>query len=82
MHIFKDTKFDFLRWRFHALAVSWVIILAGIGTLVTKGLPRGVEFAGGTVVIEQFDQPITVEQVRGALDRFYSGGGQDSVVQN
>ena len=33
MHIFKDTKYDFLRWRWHAIVLSWVIILAGIFVL-------------------------------------------------
>jgi preprotein translocase subunit SecF len=81
MHIFKDANYDFLRWRWHALAVSWVIIIAGIVTIVTKGIPKGVEFAGGTVVIEQFDQLASVQQVRQALDRNYAGGGQNTVVQ-
>jgi len=82
MHIFKNTNFDFLRWRVHALVLSWVIILAGIATLATRGIPKGVEFAGGTVVIEQFDQAISVQQVREALDRNYPGGGRDAVVQS
>jgi preprotein translocase subunit SecF len=81
MHILKNSHFDFLRWRWHALALSWVIILAGIATIATKGIPRGVEFAGGTVVIEQFDQAVTVQQVRVALDRNYPNGGQNAVVQ-
>ena len=33
MHIFKDTHFDFLRWRWHAIAVSWIVIVAGIVTI-------------------------------------------------
>jgi preprotein translocase subunit SecF len=82
MHIFKDTKYDFLRWRFHALALSWIVIIAGVAVLMTKGIPKGVEFAGGTVVIEQFDQPVTVQQVRAALDSHYPGGGGDAVVQS
>jgi preprotein translocase subunit SecF len=81
MHIFKDSHFDFLRWRWHALVLSWVVIIAGIITIATKGIPRGVEFAGGTAVIEQFDQAISVQQVRAALDRFYPNGGQNAVVQ-
>src|SRR6478672_40877 len=81
MHIFKHTKYDFLRWRVHALVVSWVIIIAGIAVLVTRGIPRGVEFAGGTVVIEKFDQAVTVQQVREALDKNYPGGGQNTIVQ-
>src|SRR4030095_8701053 len=82
MHIFKNTKYDFLRWRFHALALSWIVIIAGVATMMTKGIPKGVEFAGGTVVIEQFDQPVTVQQVRAALDSHYPGGGGDAVVQS
>jgi preprotein translocase subunit SecF len=82
MHIFHNTHFNFLRWRWHAIVLSWVIIIAGVAVLMTKGIPRGVEFAGGTVVIEQFDQPVSVEQVRSALDRNYPGGGQNAVVQS
>src|SRR5512140_131383 len=81
MQIFKHTNYDFLRWRWHALAVSWVIIIAGLVAIATKGIPKGVEFAGGTVLIEQFDQAASVQQVRQALDRNYPGGGQNTVVQ-
>jgi preprotein translocase subunit SecF len=81
MYIFKNTNFDFLRWRWPAIAGSWIIILAGIFTIVTRGIPKGVEFAGGTVVIEKFDQAVSVQQVRVALDRNFSGGGQNSKVQ-
>src|SRR3977135_4084866 len=82
MHIFHHTNFNFLRWRWHGIALSWIVILAGVVLPATKGIPRGVEFAGGTVVIEQFDQPVSVEQVRAALDRNYPKGGQNSVVQS
>jgi preprotein translocase subunit SecF len=78
MHIFKKTHYNFLRWRWHALAVSWIIIIAGIYVLATKGIPKGVEFAGGTVVITEFDQPTSVQQVRAALDKNF---GQDVIVQ-
>ena len=81
MQIFKHTHYDFLRWRWQALIVSWLVILAGLAVIFTKGIPRGVEFAGGTVVIEQFDQAVSEDQVRQALDRNYPGGGHDAVVQ-
>jgi preprotein translocase subunit SecF len=81
MHIFKNTNFDFLRWRWQAIGLSWVIIIAGVITLATKGIPKGVEFAGGTVVIERYEQAVSVDQVRQALDRNYPGGGQNTVVQ-
>jgi len=81
MHIFHNTHFNFLRWRWHALVVSWIVILAGLFVLATKGIPKGVEFAGGTVIITEYDKPITVEQVRSALDRNLAGDKQSIVVQ-
>jgi preprotein translocase subunit SecF len=82
MHIFKDTNYNFLRWRWHALALSWIIIIAGAYVLVTKGIPKGVEFAGGTVVITDFEQATSVQQVRSALDRNFPGDRQSIVVQS
>src|SRR6185436_2770615 len=82
MHIFKDTNYDFLRWRWHALALSWIIILAGALAIWKNGIPKGVEFAGGTVVINKFDNPVSVQQVREALDRNFPGGGQNVIVQS
>jgi len=37
MHIFKNANFDFLRYRWHAIALSWIIIIAGAVTLWTLG---------------------------------------------
>ena len=81
MHIFKDTHFDFLRWRVHAIVLSWIVIIAGAAVFMTKGIPLGIEFAGGTAVIVQFDQPTTVPQVRAALDKSFPGGGENVIVQ-
>jgi preprotein translocase subunit SecF len=82
MHIFKHTNYDFLRWRWHAIVLSWVVILAGGVVFFTKGIPLGIEFAGGTAVIVQFDQPTSEQQVRSALDKSYPGGAQNVVVQS
>src|SRR5688572_25951244 len=77
MHIFKNTNFNFLRWRWHAIALSSAIITAGLFNIWTKGIAKGVEFAGGTVVIEQFEQAVTVDQVRAALEQNF---GQDLII--
>lgn len=81
MHIFKNTNVDFLRWRWQALALSSLLIGAGVFTVMAKGIPLGIEFAGGTSVIAQFDQAPSVEQVRAALARTYPGGAENTVVQ-
>jgi preprotein translocase subunit SecF len=75
--MFKNANYDFLRWRWHALAVSLVIILAGLGVIATRGLQLGVEFAGGTSVILQFKQPTSEETVRDAVNAVF---GEASVA--
>ena len=79
MHIFKDTNYNFLRWRWWALGLSWAVVLAGLFVILTKGIPLGVEFAGGTVVVTQFEQQVSVEQVRDAMQRAFPG--VETVVQ-
>jgi preprotein translocase subunit SecF len=68
MQILSNTNYNFLRWKWHALALSLVVILAGAAMIVTRGLPLGIDFSGGTLVVVQFEQPVTEEQVRNAVD--------------
>lgn len=81
MHILNKTNIDFMRWRWHAVALSWVLIIAGLLVTFTKGIPRGIEFAGGTSVIMQFDQAPSDDTVRVALNQNFPGGGQNAIVQ-
>ncbi len=78
MHIFKNPNFDFVRWKWHAIAVSWIIILVGAFVIWTKGMPKGVEFSGGTIVILKFDQAPDLDKIRASLP----GGGANAVVQS
>jgi preprotein translocase subunit SecF len=80
MQIFKNPNYNFLRWRWHALILSWIIIAAGIWVIATKGLALGVEFSGGTIVILEFDKAPTIDQVRSALDAEKVGGGGQNIV--
>jgi preprotein translocase subunit SecF len=78
MHIFKSPNFDFIRWKWHAIALSWVLILAGMFVIWTKGMPKGVEFSGGTILILKFEQPPDLDKIRNSLP----GGGANAVVQS
>src|SRR5215471_5901299 len=82
MQIFKMPHFDFLRWRWFAIGLSWLVIIAGLAVIKTKGLPLGVEFSGGTIVIVQFEQqPPDPSVIRGALERSMPGEGQNAIIQ-
>jgi preprotein translocase subunit SecF len=81
MHIFHNTNFDFVRWRWHAIALSWIIVIAGLVTIWRVGMPLGVEFSGGSIVIVKFDQPPPIADVRAALDKSLGTEGQNAIVQ-
>jgi len=78
MHIFKHPNYDFVRWKWPAIGLSWVIILVGLFVIWTRGMPKGVEFSGGTVVLVRFQQAPDLDQIRAALP----GGGANAVVQS
>jgi preprotein translocase subunit SecF len=67
MQIFHNPNYNFIRWRWHAIALSLAIIIAGAAIMATRGMPLGIDFSGGTMVRVQFEQPVTEDQVRQAL---------------
>lgn len=61
---------DFVRWAPTAIAVSWLLILAGLAAIwVRGGLNYGIDFVGGTSVQVRFAQAASITDVRAALDR-------------
>jgi preprotein translocase subunit SecF len=71
MRFLETTNINFLKWRWHALALSLIVIGAGMFTIVSRGgLPLGVDFSGGTVLTARFNQPVTEGAVRTALASF------------
>jgi preprotein translocase subunit SecF len=80
MQIFKNPNYDFVRWRWYAIGLSLVVVLAGALHIWRNGLQLGVDFEGGTIVIVQFDQVPPLERIRETLAANMPGGG-DAVVQ-
>src|SRR5688572_19940302 len=69
MQILSNTNYNFIRWRWYALALSALVIAAGVAIIVSRGgMPMGIDFSGGTIVVVRFDQAVTEQQVRGAVD--------------
>ena len=67
MALFQNANYDFIKWRWHAIALSAAIIIAGFAYAATRGVPLGIDFSGGTVMVVQFEQPVSDDQVRNAL---------------
>ena len=67
MALFQNANYNFIKWRWHAIALSTVIIVAGFVYAASRGVPLGIDFSGGTVMVVQFTQPVSDDQVRDAL---------------
>ncbi|HEX3280283.1 MAG TPA: protein translocase subunit SecF [Pyrinomonadaceae bacterium] len=87
IQIFKDVKIDWLANRRIFIAVSVLLMLAGLGSAVfrqvkhpngTEAFNMGVDFKGGTVVTVRFKQRPSAEQIRDALVK---AGLKDAIIQ-
>jgi protein-export membrane protein SecD/preprotein translocase SecF subunit len=59
---------DFGRWRRHAIAFSVLVVVAGAAAIATRGLPLGIDFSGGTLVVVEFSQSgVSEDAVRDAV---------------
>src|SRR5687767_12277717 len=65
MQIFTNANFNFIRWRWHAIILSLVVVAAGAIMMATRGLPLGIDFSGGTSILVQ---GASESEVRNALD--------------
>ena len=78
MALFENANYDFIKWRWHAIALSTIIIVAGLAYGLQRGIPLGIDFSGGTILVVKFDQPVSDDQVRQALVASIQG---DQVIQ-
>ncbi|MCI4445626.1 MAG: protein translocase subunit SecF [Candidatus Aminicenantes bacterium] len=76
MKIFKKTtNIDFLKYKWVALGLTFIIILAGILNITLgKGLKMGVDFGEGTLIRVQFKNPVSVSAIRKLLGDVGLGG--------
>jgi len=75
MRIIKDTKIDFMANIRIATFFSLVLILAGIGSMITKGGPKlSIDFKGGTLIAVNYTEAIDINQVRSVLSTIVIDG--------
>ena len=87
IQFFKDVKIDWLANRRIFIAISILLMLAGLSSAVfrqwkhpngTEAFNLGVDFKGGTVVTVRFKQRPSAETVRDALVK---SGLKDAIIQ-
>mgnify|MGYP001798580818 CR=1 FL=1 len=68
LRILHDTHYDFIRWWRHAVVITVLFILGGLGSLALTGINYSIEFTGGTLMQVVFVTPPNVSDVRNPLD--------------
>ncbi len=68
MRIFESTHIDFLGKRRIFYIISISIILIGMVVLYFKGIPKGIDFQGGTEIQVRFDNDVDVHNLRKIMD--------------
>ena len=63
-----NVSFDFIGKRKASYIVSGALVVLSIISLATLGLNTGVDFTGGRTYVVRFDQNVSAEEVRAALD--------------
>ncbi len=76
-----DTKFDFIGKRKISYIVSGALILVTFVSIFTLKFNYGVDFTGGRAYVVHFDQPVSDEEVRTALDGVSEGPEQSFEVK-
>lgn len=74
------TTFDFIRFRFIALGISWAVIAIGLVSLIYHGGPNyGIDFSGGVMVHVRFSKAVPLNDIRDALNSINLG---ESTIQD
>ena len=68
MRIVKNTKIDFIKYFKSAIALSAILILTGVFSLISnKGPKLSIDFNGGTLIAVQYNKEINLNSIRTAL---------------
>jgi len=74
----KQTHIDFISRVRIAYVISILLIIASIGSLLTRGLNFGLDFTGGTLIQVSYAEAPVLDEIRSSLN---GGGFPDAVVQ-
>lgn len=67
--ILPKTNIDFVGLRKIFFWLSGLIMIACLASVIFKGLNFGIDFRGGTMVQVQFNETVTIDQLRSALSQ-------------
>lgn len=78
----QNTKVNFIDIRKYSYAVSIILVVVSIISFATRGLNYGVDFSGGRAFVVRFDQKVTANQVREALQEGFADAEGDETTKS
>ncbi len=79
MDILRDTKIDWLKYRWYFALISLAVFLIGVGDIYRKGGIRyGIDFSEGTIVYAKFEKSPQIDVIRASLG---GSGLGETVIQ-
>ena len=86
IEIFKNANYDFLSKKFFFIGLSWLLIAAGVFSVIArarsgKSFNMGVDFVGGTMANVKFKQTPDLNRLRAALEKQGIKGGEITLQQ-
>jgi preprotein translocase subunit SecF len=74
MELFRDTNFDFLKWKWPFIGASLLLTVAGLASWGMKGgLSYGIDFKGGAEMRVRFQGDPQVDKIRKELEQKIKG---------
>ena len=67
MKIFDNPNYDFIKYRWHAVIFTLLVLAAGVAVFVTRGINLGIDFTGGASIILRFQGEPPLGQLRNEL---------------
>lgn len=62
-----ETSIGFIRYRFIAMLVSSILVIASVAAFLANGLNFGIDFRGGTLIEASAESPVDLAGLRGRL---------------
>jgi preprotein translocase subunit SecF len=76
--ILKELDIDFMGKRYIAAALSGIVLIICLGSILFRGFDFGLDFTGGTVIELGFEEPVEIAEV---TDTLTEAGFPAAVVQ-
>lgn len=70
MQFFSEKKiYDFMKMRFVAISLSFILFFGSIYLLFERGLQYGIDFSGGTLIQLKYENSAPIAQIREILNK-------------